>query len=248
MNKPFANMKFSATYPGAHSASSLTHSMVRGFISMMEGFLSFGHRRKFVPRSPDDDKMHMREDWKTVGRYIREAMQQVMSVTPGSTPGNTVWESRSEDRVALPSQFEASVTSAITDILKEEEPAEKKSAAITNLLISISRHHHGPLPDGETVAAYSRFIPDGGNRVMIMAENAQAHRQEMDRTAMQKDCHQSLRGQWMAAVVTVLFLGAAVFIILQGHETAGIAMLGVLATVISIFIYGEWKKKLTGRQ
>lgn len=211
---------------------------IRGLRSIFEGFMSFGRREKFIPTCPELDGMRLRQDWRTVGRYIRDAMQQVMSVVPGGLTGDATWQSRNEDQAA-------SVTSAISDILGKEMPPDK-SAAITNLLISVTRHHHGPLPDGETIAAYSRYIPDGGNRVMAMAESAQLHRQEMDRTAMKKDCHQSLRAQWMAASVTVLFLGAAVFVVLKGHEIAGIAMLGGLATVVSIFIYGEWKKKLPG--
>ncbi len=219
-----------------HAGHATLHHVTRGFKSLLEGFVSFGRREKFIPRSPDEDAKSVREDWRTVGRYIREAMQQVMSVVPGGSAGDAMWESKSEKQ-------KASVTSAITDLLGKEVPPEK-SAAITNLLISVTRHHHGPLPDGETIAAYSRFIPDGGNRVMMMAENAQAHRHEMDRTAMVRESHQRLRGQWMAACITVLFLAASIFVILKGYEMAGVGMMGVLATVVSIFIYGEWKKKL----
>jgi len=52
----------------------------------------------------------------------------------------------------------------------------------------------GPLPPPETLEKYSRIIPNGEERIMVMAEEQSQHRRELEKTALITDSRNSLLG------------------------------------------------------
>jgi uncharacterized membrane protein len=143
----------------------------------------------------------------------------------------------SENREVFPEP----IAEEIEEILGEEVAPEKR-AAIKGLLVSYSRMHQGPLPDATTIAAYNTHIPNGGERVMAMAEKEQAHRMEMDKLVFKKSCNQSLRGQWMGFIISLLFVGAGTFLIHENHDVAGASIIGgSMVAIVALFLTGRWR-------
>ena len=61
---------------------------------------------------------------------------------------------------------------------RREEIARLLSLTVTSVSI-----RSGPLPPAEEMEAYNRLIPDGGNRVLTMAEKQLDHRIEIEKIA-----------------------------------------------------------------
>lgn len=84
--------------------------------------------------------------------------------------------------------------------------------------------HIGPLPDPGTLSAYNQLIPDGANRIMIMAEKEQecSHKLRLEASAITSRDNQSYykgfaRGQWINVIVSLGLIGFAAFLANMGH-------------------------------
>lgn len=149
-----------------------------------------------------------------------------------------------EDTESMGSEIEK-VEEQIDEIFNSPKAEPDKKKALAHLMIQTRRTvHSGPLPDGETLEAYNRSIPEGGHRVMIMAENQQKHRHEIEKLALNSKCKQSTTGQWMGFTIALLFLVAAVWLILHDHEGAGITIITIdLISLVAIFVSGKYYSK-----
>lgn len=169
-----------------------------------------------------------------------------------------------QDNSAIGTEVEARVVEEqVEEILNSEKAEPEKKRAIKQLIISMRRTvHTGPLPDGETIEAYNRAIPNGGDRVMTMAEKQQGHRHEMEmieerhRQEIERLSEEHRRvtekgllasrstGQWMGFIIALAFLGASLWLIDGGHETAGITLMTFdICALVSIFVLGKYYKK-----
>lgn len=117
---------------------------------------------------------------------------------------------------------------------------QKKQQIIKSLVITMHKTHIGPLPDPETLTGYSNLIPDGANRIMLMAEKQLEHRMRMENKVVGGQMIQSNIGQVLAFLIGIAALGAATYCIVQGHEWPG-SVLGVggLTGLVTAFIKGR---------
>jgi len=106
--------------------------------------------------------------------------------------------------------------------------------------LSTQQTHSGPLPDSQTMETYANVIPDGGNRVMLMAEKQQEHRSIYEQYELRRGLNQSMCGMWMAFGLVVM-LGAMAYCLAQdGHEAVAITVFStVIVAVATVFITGR---------
>lgn len=107
-------------------------------------------------------------------------------------------------------------------VLVEKLPAQDRSEAIR--LFMMKTTHSGPLPAPDTLERYNNTIPGAGERILMMAENQQAHRIDMEKTSLRRQYNQSGTGQWMAFIIALSFLGSSVYVGMHDHDIlAGIS-------------------------
>jgi len=118
---------------------------------------------------------------------------------------------------------------------RREEIARLLSLTVTSVSI-----RSGPLPPAEEMEAYNRLIPDGGNRVLTMAEKQLDHRIEIEKIAVNSQQTQGKRGQIFALIIAVLALLVAGYVTVTGHPvTGGIIGGGTVVSLVTVFITGR---------
>lgn len=105
-------------------------------------------------------------------------------------------------------------------------------------------HYSGPLPHPRDLEKYNEIIPDGANRIMVMAEKQQEHRFKLEEKAVSAQVKQSGIGQVFGLVVCLVGLGISALLGLYGHELAsGILGGGGLVGLASVFVVGKNRQR-----
>jgi uncharacterized membrane protein len=130
-----------------------------------------------------------------------------------------------------------SVDALIGELLDEAHASPERRSVIRR---EILRSHHGPLPDGATLAEYQAVDPRLVDEVIEGAKQNRLHRYEMDR-GLASTARLSLV---FSAALIGLAMVAAVVLAWLGHPVVG-ALFGVggLGAIIATMIRGggEWR-------
>lgn len=119
-----------------------------------------------------------------------------------------------------------------------EEQRQKLLRIVTAQVVM--RHHCGPLPSPEDIAAYNAHITDGADRIMAMAEKQSDHRRHLERTIVESQATQNSRGQLFGFLIGVFGIAAGSLLTYCGHAWVGAGIAGT--TVISLvyaFVTGQ---------
>lgn len=138
-------------------------------------------------------------------------------------------------------------TSASENLLKEIEPEiaevlkdlpEKKQNLIISTLQSVERESFsGPIPHPRLLQEYENVKNGFAERIVSMAEKEQKHRHKCEDKMVKSTSNSAARGQWFAFIIAILFLGASVFLGLNGQPwLAGVLGGGTLATLVTVFL------------
>ena len=108
----------------------------------------------------------------------------------------------------------------------------------------IKQEFHGPLPPPGTLAQYNEIIPNGAERIMVMAEEQSKHRRELEKIALKTDSRNSFLGVLSAFILGLATIIAGAIVILRGYSWPG-ALLGSagLVGLVSVFIYGTKQRR-----
>ena len=102
----------------------------------------------------------------------------------------------------------------------------------------------GPLPPPFMLAQYNEIIPNGAERLLAMVERQEEHRQRLERTVVNGDTKRSYIGLAAGFIVAVSFLGASVFLAMNGHEVAAVTIAGIdIGGVVAIFVVGTISRR-----
>lgn len=125
-------------------------------------------------------------------------------------------------------------------------PKDKKATLLKAVTkVTVSRMHIGPLPDPETLAAYSNLIPDGANRIMVMAEKEQAHAHLMDKKSLAIKKWMGFIGQIFGFCIGMTVVVGGIFLIYNGFQGWGTTVsLGGLTGLVAVFVYGSRDRKI----
>lgn len=143
--------------------------------------------------------------------------------------------------------------------VKGEAPSElsqQEASPISNSF-SASFQFIGPLPPPAIVEQYNRAAPDGANRIFLMAEREQEHRQKMQEKLveaqvrdMQEDRKEKRLGQIFGLAIGLFSIAAGSVTAARGAQVPG-ALIGSSGVVglVSVFVIGRrdqnsWERQL----
>jgi uncharacterized membrane protein len=97
--------------------------------------------------------------------------------------------------------------------------------------------YKGPVPHPRLIQGYQDAIPNGGERVMAMAEAEAEHRRGMENRQLQDSFRAHVLGQVCGFILAVVVVGLGAWLISKGHSLAGYATLivGAASLVRSVF-------------
>lgn len=143
----------------------------------------------------------------------------------------TIPKKNSQD---IENQSAADITAKV-DMSDQESPTSSEALFVHQQHITI-----GPLPPPETLRSYDEIVPGAADRIMKMAEQQAAHRQELERQTVTATFQIYTRGQWFGLLIGVFGLAAAVIIAIYGSAWAGTIIGGTtLVGLVSAFLYGQ---------
>ncbi|OOF42312.1 hypothetical protein BKK51_12960 [Rodentibacter trehalosifermentans] len=134
-------------------------------------------------------------------------------------------------------------------------------AGVLSIMVQQQISHSGPLPMASEVAKYNEVIPDGANRIMMMAEKEQdanhADRrkqlEQRDQELAQNDVRLKQgqdeidvikRGQWISLAVITLFTALSALLAILGDTTSAALLMGAgLVGIVTALIYGKRNKE-----
>ena len=107
-----------------------------------------------------------------------------------------------------------------------------------------AEQYAGPLPHPSHLKQFEEIQAGAADRIIKMAEQQAAHRQEMESRIVRSNLKLEAKGQWFAFGITLAIVGGGFYVISQGYSTAGLVpMIGAIATLAGIFIYGKRKSR-----
>lgn len=118
--------------------------------------------------------------------------------------------------------------------------SKQKAEIVKGLSIGITqiKSHSGPLPDPEDLIQYNEVIPNGGERIMAMAEKEQDFRHGHTRNVAKRRLDQEVRGQWFGFILAALIVCGGIYLLFIGKNLAGFAAIIIpIAGIIGAFIY-----------
>jgi uncharacterized membrane protein len=98
----------------------------------------------------------------------------------------------------------------------------------------------GPLPPPEMFQGYERVLPGSAERLFKMAESQLAHRQHLEKVAVEGADKRSWWGMWLGFVISLVVFGLGTALVVTGHDAAGAAIMTVdVAALASVFVVGQ---------
>lgn len=109
--------------------------------------------------------------------------------------------------------------------------------------------YQGPIPPAEQLRGYEDVCPGAADRIIRMAEEQAAHRQNIERQIVDGRKRDSFLGIMGAFLISVAVLIGGVFCISRGHDEAGTTMvISVIVGLCTVFIKGTSLKQDENRQ
>lgn len=134
------------------------------------------------------------------------------------------------------------VSPEVSEAIKNLKP-EQRDIVIKSFQAVRQESFSGPIPHPELLQGYESVKQGFAERIVSMAEEQQKHRFECENKMVAGTVSESKRGQWMAFIVAMLFLGAAVVLGLYGHDwLGGVIGGGTLVALVTVFVTGRHSK------
>ena len=131
------------------------------------------------------------------------------------------------------------------------QPASRSSVAIAQASehVSITQSFQGPLPPPGLLAKYNEAFPGCAERIVAMTEQQLTHRHALESRVVDGKLAAERTGQRLAFLLVVLALIVGSGLIAFDKDTVGLtAIIGALASVVAIFVYGRRKEAEERRQ
>ena len=126
------------------------------------------------------------------------------------------------------------------EMILEELPDETRVQMLQHISYE-QMMYSGPIPPASEMAEYNNVIPNGGDRIMKMAENQSEHRQHIEKLVINSKNRDSLLGVIFGGVIGVLGIVLGFFLIQSGHKFAGSAFAGgPLVALVSLYLRGTY--------
>ena len=111
----------------------------------------------------------------------------------------------------------------------------EKRNVIVSAMVEMRQTFSGPLPRPADFKAYKEVLSNAPERILLMAEKQQQHRIDSEERIIKADIRESIFGQVFAVLLVVLFLAAAVYLGINGHDWLAGIVATLSATISTIF-------------
>lgn len=121
-------------------------------------------------------------------------------------------------------------------------PEDRSAATIEQISVQRIQHFQGPLPPAEELARYETALAGCAERIVSMAEEQAAHRRAIEARMIAEKLAAEHRGQVFAFILVLVSMLVGGALIAFDKDIGGLtAILGALASVVAIFVYGRRK-------
>lgn len=110
-----------------------------------------------------------------------------------------------------------------------------KRSVIVSAMVEMRQTFCGPLPRPADFKVYKEVLSNAPERILLMAEKQQQHRIDSEERIIKADIRESIFGQVFAVLLVVLFLAAAVYLGINGHDWLAGIVATLSATISAIF-------------
>lgn len=123
----------------------------------------------------------------------------------------------------------------VQQVLEKMSPEERD--VIRGAFVALEqRMFSGPLPSPEDFNAYGKVVKDAPQRILKMAEEQSKHRMDMEKKLLNRSTAESVMGQIIGFLIAILFLGAALWLGLNGHDVLAGAIVAAISSLIIVFV------------
>ncbi len=110
--------------------------------------------------------------------------------------------------------------------------------------LSVEERHsikyQAPLPPPAMLEHYERVLPGSADRILRMAEQQSAHRQELEARKLRSDIRNESLGQILAFTLALVGLLGGLFLAYEGKSLAGLTtFITTLVSLLGLFIFGR---------
>ena len=117
-------------------------------------------------------------------------------------------------------------------------PVPPSSNSISSVTQSVS--FSGPLPPPGVLAQYNDVIPNGAERLMVMAEKQSAHRESLEAKVVAANVASQARGSHYAFIICLVTIIGGFVLIGMSKNIYGIsAVIASLATLATVFVVAK---------
>lgn len=128
----------------------------------------------------------------------------------------------------------------------KRNPTILEEPEIQAVMVHHQKVHSGPLPAAEDIILYNNGIPNGGDRLMKMAEKSLdiADKTQTAEIEIRKEDQKiQKRGQILAFGVVALFTALSAYLAYLGDTTAAALLMGAgLVSIVGAFLYSNKNK------
>jgi uncharacterized membrane protein len=119
----------------------------------------------------------------------------------------------------------------------ENEALQKQQSGVVQLQAA---SFSGPLPLPSLLAQYNEIIPNGAERIMIMAERQSAHRERLEARVVDGNVANQTRGSYFAFVIAMVALMGGFFLIHEGKSAEGLStIITSVSGLVGVFVYAK---------
>lgn len=129
-------------------------------------------------------------------------------------------------------ELEADIEKYIGEIL----PKQQRGAVVERVVSYIrSERFSGPMPHPKHLAQYEQVAPGAAERILVMAEKAQNHQIEFERTALYSDITDRSHGLWAGIIIlSLLIVGGFVLAYIGNNIGSGILLGAAVLSVVGL--------------
>ena len=125
----------------------------------------------------------------------------------------------------------------------EQQTAPPASRTVATRSVASTTRFEGPIPPPAALADYDKVFPGCAERIVALAESQSAHRQELEKTVVRANVAAERRAQHSAFFLGVLVITIGGVLIYFDKDVQGLAaILGTLATLAGVFVYGRYQQ------
>jgi len=126
----------------------------------------------------------------------------------------------------------------VTKRRRDITPVPPSSNSISSVTQSVS--FSGPLPPPGVLAQYNDVIPNGAERLMVMAEKQSAHRESLEAKVVAANVASQARGSHYAFIICLVTIIGGFVLIGMSKNIYGIsAVIASLATLATVFVVAK---------